>query len=239
MVVAQINPWETDALYREIFDDRCYTNHGIEVSGSAPVVDVGANIGLATLFFHSEAPQAPIVAVEPAPEPRTALEQNVQRFAIDAKIVPAALGAKEGVETFQFYPSHTISSGIHADAGRDVPLVEAFFHNTGVVPTEPSGRPDLSEIQELTCPMKTLSEVIEWGALDTIGLLKVDAERCERAILEGIRSEHWDRIRQIVLEVHNGLAEAEIMAAALASHGMTVTVTSDALTEHILYARRA
>ena len=47
--VAQQNKNETDYLYREIFERRCYLQHGVSIERGDWVVDVGANIGLFSL----------------------------------------------------------------------------------------------------------------------------------------------------------------------------------------------
>ena len=54
-----------------------------------------------------------------------------------------------------------------------------------------------------SCPLVTVSDVIDSHDLERVGLLKVDVERAELAVLRGIRPEHWRRIRQVVMEVHD------------------------------------
>lgn len=39
--------------------------------------------------------------------------------------------------------------------------------------------------------------------LKTVDLLKIDVERAEMAVLEGVSVEHWPKIRQLVMEVHD------------------------------------
>lgn len=54
------NGWEVDAsspsevefLYREIFEEQSYLQHGITVQDGDVVVDVGANIGACPLLKH-------------------------------------------------------------------------------------------------------------------------------------------------------------------------------------------
>jgi hypothetical protein len=65
--VAHLNQYETDYVYKEIFEDECYTRHGIRLPDGATVVDIGANIGLFSLFALSRSPNAKIYAFEPAP----------------------------------------------------------------------------------------------------------------------------------------------------------------------------
>lgn len=41
-------------LYREIYERRCYLQHGLTLPRGGTVIDVGANIGLASLFFAEQ-----------------------------------------------------------------------------------------------------------------------------------------------------------------------------------------
>ena len=51
------------SAWRYIFDDQCYQ---FECSSEFPVIlDLGANIGLASYFFHQRYPKAKIIAIEP------------------------------------------------------------------------------------------------------------------------------------------------------------------------------
>jgi FkbM family methyltransferase len=65
-------------------------------NGKNPViVDAGANIGAATLLFHSQFPEAHIVSIEPEPGNFSILRKNVQgKSRVTA--LQAAIGATEG-----------------------------------------------------------------------------------------------------------------------------------------------
>ena len=56
---------------------------------------------------------------------------------------------------------------------------------------------------EFECPLVTVSDVVDSHELDRIDLLKVDVERAELAVLRGVRSEHWSKVRQVAMEVHD------------------------------------
>ena len=62
------------------------------------------------------------------------------------------------------------------------------------------------------CPLRTLSSVIDEHGLERIDLLKIDVEKSEAQVLRGIRPEHWDRIRQLVVEVHTRELLQEVTA---------------------------
>jgi FkbH-like protein len=65
--IVHLNRYETDYLYREIFEEQCYLRHGIRLEDGATVVDIGANIGLFSLFVASRCANAKVYAFEPAP----------------------------------------------------------------------------------------------------------------------------------------------------------------------------
>ena len=65
--IVHLNQYETDYLYKEIFEDECYLKHGICLPDGATVVDIGANIGLFSLFVMSRCRNPRIYAFEPAP----------------------------------------------------------------------------------------------------------------------------------------------------------------------------
>jgi iturin family lipopeptide synthetase A len=52
-----------------------------------------------------------------------------------------------------------------------------------------------------TCQLTTISNIIDEYKVQKIDLLKIDVEKAELDVLQGIRDEDWDKIKQIVMEV--------------------------------------
>jgi amino acid adenylation domain-containing protein len=67
MLVKMQNKSETDFLYREIFEGEGYLRHGITLEANACVFDVGANIGMFSLFVAQHAPEATVYAFRRPP----------------------------------------------------------------------------------------------------------------------------------------------------------------------------
>ena len=67
MPVFQKNRAETEFLYEEVFVDT-YLKHGVALRDGDTVFDVGANIGLFSMFAASRARGATLFAFEPIPE---------------------------------------------------------------------------------------------------------------------------------------------------------------------------
>ncbi len=60
-----------------------------------------------------------------------------------------------------------------------------------------------SNSQKITSSVITLSHLIETEKINTINLLKIDCEGEEINVLLGIKTEHWNIIQAIVMEVND------------------------------------
>lgn len=250
--IAHLVPYETEFLHREIFVEETYLRHGIELCDGACVFDVGANIGLFTLFVHSRCDNARVFAFEPAPPAYDVLRRNAAAHAPSTVVFDCGLGDENAERPFTYYPRSPAFSGFVADAARDHGALAAVVRNV-VRDQLPAGSPGLEPlVEQLThgrldariyrCPTRTLSSVIGEHALERIDLLKIDAEGSERAVLAGIADEHWPLVRQLVAEVHDP-ADGERLRAFLAERGFDVVVdTSNELLRRTgfvhLFARR-
>ena len=130
MAVAEQNRNETEYLFREIFENRCYVSHGIRLP-EAPVVDVGANIGMFSLFVARHRPAARIYAFEPLAPLFETLQVNAGFYAPGARLFPFGLAERERREEFTFYPRYTMMSGrsASADAAGEVEVIKRFLTN--------------------------------------------------------------------------------------------------------------
>ncbi|NLS98003.1 MAG: FkbM family methyltransferase [Planctomycetaceae bacterium] len=76
----------------------------------------------------------------------------------------------------------------------------------------------------VTCPLRVLSDVIRENNVEQIDLLKLDAERSELDILAGLVESDWERIRQAVVEVHEGDAAVQQVRQLFLDRGFHVAV---------------
>jgi hypothetical protein len=53
------------------------------------------------------------------------------------------------------------------------------------------------------CEVRTLSEVVRTWDVPRVDLLKIDVEGSEWEVLAGVAPELWQRVRQVVVEVHD------------------------------------
>ena len=223
---------ELDLLLHEIFDSQPYTRHGVVLSDGMCVVDLGANLGLFSLWCTLQARELRIVACEPIPPLAELARRNLAgASASRVTLLACGLGDSQATREVSYYPRATACSTLYAAAteeqmpelysGTEIRLADlwsihkgAFLLGLAVWPIYPWVRRQLvrrvlskalSERQDHPCPFTTLSALIDEHELDRIDLLKIDVQGSESQILAGIRDEHWDRIGSIAMEVNRFL----------------------------------
>ncbi len=211
--IAHLNQYETEYLYQEIFGDRVYLKHGIVFNEDDCIIDVGANIGLFTLFAQQKSPKGTIYAFEPAPHAFDKLETNAKLYCQNTHLFNCGLGGETKEETFTFYPRSSVFSSFAADTEQDEKAIRSIIINMlqrdSSLDEESLERladeflKDRLERETYQAQLRTLSEIIEEYKIEKIDLLKLDAEKSELAILQGIKDNHWSLIKQIVIEVHD------------------------------------
>ena len=211
--IAHLNQYETEYLYQEIFVDRVYLRHGIVLNEDDCIIDVGANIGLFTLFAQQKSPKGTIYAFEPAPHAFDKLQINAKLYCPNTHLFNCGLGGERREETFTFYPRSSVFSSFAADAEQDEKAIRSVIinmlqrdHSLDEESLEKLADEFIKDrLKEETyqVQLRTLSEIIEEYKIKKIDLLKLDAEKSELAILQGINNHHWSLIKQIVMEVHD------------------------------------
>src|SRR6266481_1143421 len=229
MSVAHLNKNETDLLYQEIFEEECYLQHGILLEDGACVFDVGANIGLFTLFVNERCRQARVFSFEPIPRTFEKLQANVARYGLAAQLYPYGLAEAAGEAQFTFYPKASAMSGRYANAEEEASVTRTFLERQDQRLREYADELLAERFvgQAVNCPLKTVSQVIEEQQLQRLDLLKIDVEKSELGVLQGIEEEDWSKIKQIVVEVHDEHGRLTAVKQLLASHGYRVVVDQD------------
>ncbi|HTX41449.1 MAG TPA: FkbM family methyltransferase [Acidobacteriaceae bacterium] len=224
-----LNPDEARFMHSEVFGARCYLQHGVELHDEDCVVDVGANIGMATLFFHRERKGVRIFAFEPNPAAAGCLRANIELYGINARVFDCGLMSEPGTAEFTLYPANTVASGFRADADHEREITRTYMINNGVAP---HGADRFVEAlyrreEKFVCPVRTLSEIVDEERLERIDLLKINVERTEREVLGGIRQDHWMRIRQVAMEVTDLGGGLSAVVEMLRSLGFRVVVEQE------------
>ncbi len=243
--IAQLNRIETDYLYQEIFEQSCYLRHGVTLPADACVLDVGANIGMFTLFVGRESPGARIYAFEPIGAIHEALRVNASRSGASVTCLPYGLGEAETRETFVYYPQFSARSGLseYADAASEIEVIKRFIGNEERLGVEGAGEL-LAQVDELVadrfvgeleeCRVRRLSSVLREEGISRVDLLKIDVQRAEQRVLEGIDEEDWSLIGQVAMEVHDdptgaSAGRVEWIVDLLTRQGFSTVVEQDEL----------
>jgi syringomycin synthetase protein SyrE len=208
--VVQTNPSEVEFTYDEIFEERSYLRHGVVLPDQAVIFDVGANIGMFSLFAGMSCRNARIFAFEPVPQTYEMLCLNASLYDLNITPLNAALAEQAGTATFTYYPRVSIFSGRFADRTGERDIIRAFLRNSA---SKERAEPSADDIEAMLaerfqgtpveCELRTISQAIEQYGLGSIDLLKIDAEKSELEVLQGVDAADWPKIRQVVLEVHD------------------------------------
>ena len=233
MTIEHHGSFQTSIIYKEVFEDEVYLKHGITLNDGDVVFDVGANIGLFTLFVNRKCPSAQIYAFEPLPPNFELLRANVARYGVDAKLFNCGLSETSALANFTFYPQAAGLSGRVTDRAADKESTRAIVvdwinHTAETNQLLPQAQLDelLDEYlraETFSCPIKTLSQVIREQQIERIDLLKIDVESSELDVLSGIDDEDWPRIKQIALEVHSR-PMLESILSLLRAHGFELVI---------------
>ena len=140
----------------EIFVRSEYEIPGFDWSAVRTVVDVGANVGMATMWIAQRAPQARFVAVEPAPATAARLRANLVCNGLDSRV-------------------DVVVAGVAAEPGRGSMVFESGFSSHAFVAHTSDGEVELA----------TLDAVIDRTGEEVVDLLKIDCEGGEYEVLRG------------------------------------------------------
>lgn len=169
---------EFKIIYSDIFKKKMYE---IDLKTTSPkILDIGAHIGVATIYFKQQYPKAHIVSFEPNPYTFKLLEQNViQNNLTDVDIVNAAVGDKDAESTFY------ISTQDPEEAWSwDNAMVKNKWY-------------DPKKTREIKVRTTTLKKYLK----TEVDLLKIDIEGMEERVLKGAE-EDLRNVKNIVMEFH-------------------------------------
>jgi len=219
-----LNAPEARATLHEICDDQLYLQAGVSISPGDVVLDIGANIGVFTLYAAKQGAQ--VYAYEPMPSTYGVLQQNVKAHGLCRLVHARNIGLSDRVEEkmmFHYLNLSVCDAWVAQDKLFDH-LVENW--ETALEILENADPDQYSAIRRLEsqsqqqdaahqwikklstsavqirCKFDTLSQVISEENIRTIDLLKLDAELADWEILRGVKVEDWGRIRQVAMEIH-------------------------------------
>lgn len=233
-----LQPEEVPVLYEQIQD---YIKYGIKLCEGDTIFDVGANIGLFSLWANQQCHQnVNVFAFEPIAAIYEVLQANANRFNPEKiKVFPCGLAQESKSIQFAYHPNATMLSTAYQD---DLPELQNQLQQTVVrnIKNAPKSvrwlrwlPPFLRSLliqskldnafrtQQVTCQLRTLSEIIREHQIERINLLKIDVEKSELDVFLGIAAQDWQKIEQIVVEVHDLEQRLQKITDLLNKHGFT------------------
>ncbi|MEK7990893.1 MAG: amino acid adenylation domain-containing protein [Thiotrichaceae bacterium] len=243
MTIIHQNKAETDFIYHEIFSQNSYLQHDVCIPDNAVVIDVGANIGLFSLFA-AQYPNTKIFAFEPIPPIFNNLSLNTQIYNANVKLYACGLADKNKTANFSYYPYASLISGQFADKDAEKQVLTNYLEKYQYL-TETQKQNLLEETlttKRFECELRTLSDIIAENKIQQIDLLKIDVEKSELLVLQGIQQQDWDKIQQIVIEVHNEDGRLTKIKQLLTLHQFKFAIEQESELQHTqlytIYAKR-
>lgn len=171
------NEVEFKQLYEEIFKKHLYYIH---LDNPQPfIIDAGAHVGLASLYFKSLFPNSQIVSFEPLPLLVQCFQQNIIFHEVEGvQIIPHAVSDREGsiilfhdAEKINYWPSTT-----------------SIF-------------PGAWNLRQKTQPLPVTSTRLSQYIDRPVDILKIDIEGLETKVLQEIRPKlHF--VKHLLIEFH-------------------------------------
>jgi FkbM family methyltransferase len=168
------------SLCREIFVHRSYDQDF--ANDPRVIVDVGANIGLSSVFYATKYPQARILAVEPESSNYKVLLDNISP-----------------------YPNITAMQAALWHENSEIPMFDPGTGNTTfrVWKNKTSG----TEAPSQTVRALTMDGLLLELGSERVDLLKVDIEGAEKEVFGSGATAWTERVGLIAIEIHDWLRE--------------------------------
>jgi FkbM family methyltransferase len=161
------------------------------------VYDIGANIGIASLYFSSVFPGARFYGFEPVPQNYEVCRLNYENLP-GSEVFPWAVGERSGSAKFEFAENDLRGGGLHG--------------------AQTIGD-DLSK-KAIDVQVYSIADLIKERKLPRPDLLKIDVEGAELEVLKGIGNEGAS-IRRMLIETHGEQVRLDCMRW-IADHGFIV-----------------
>jgi 31-O-methyltransferase len=221
--LAQLGP-----IVREIVDEGEYDGAWTASARQSVVFDVGANVGVSAIHFVLDFDVSMVYAFEPVPALAATLRRNLAACGVPKDRVrvlerPASSSTRP-VEVV-YYPKAAGMSGLYADAESEAALSVAYLRNCGLSAEDAYdlAADRFSYVERTTVTATTVSSVIEAERVDRIDLLKIDVEKSELDVIDGIDEGHWPLVKNLVVEIHDIDGRVASLAERLRARGFVVS----------------
>jgi len=180
---------DTQFLYDETFVSQIYHHKDMQIPDRATIMDVGANVGIYSIWAHRRYRTQSIYCYEASPRTFGYLEDNIRRLVDPAVTKVEAVNqavASRGGETLVLHQPTQVS-------GLSTLLTQDQVPWLARVAAE-------RELETHEVISTTVSEQIAAHRIETIDMLKIDVEGYFLEVLKGIAPADLGRIRNIAME---------------------------------------
>jgi len=172
-------------VFDQIFIDAILGELVSRVRAACIIVDLGANVGYASVFFLNAFPDAFVLAVETDPLNAEICAQNLAPYGDRTRVIQAAI--------WSHVTRLTLSRGSFRD-GKE--------WATQVGPTRPDENSDVEAVD--------MPSILRMCPQPTIDILKIDIEGSETTLFGGSAKNWQTHVRNFCVEIHSAEALANI-----------------------------
>lgn len=202
-------------IFNQVWLTRSYAFPGFEIRTNDIVFDIGAHIGLFTVYAARCARLGRVYAFEPVPENFSLLEKNITLNNLEnVSLIQKAIGGTNGIRDFILY------------SGKNTAAHSFAYSN-------------ITRDNFMKVIATTLDSFVTEQNISAIHFLKLDCEGAEYEILPSLSKKTLYMIEKIGMEYHNVDGEKNIsyVKKFLEDNGFQVTVMTRG--DNMLYAIRA
>jgi FkbM family methyltransferase len=263
-----INEYETRVLIYEIFYQNSYLINDLNLNPGSVIIDVGANIGLFSLFALKHCKyDAVIYSFEPIPDSFECLKRNLAPFSNKVQLYNMGIGDVveecsveftlfgDDFSTATYKPMDKMISNYNPLQDYNTLLKISRFRNRflyKLLRFLPFMRNYLikknfkkqTQEKKVICTLTSLGQFIEKNKIEHVDFIKIDVEGAEFDVVKSIKPEQFSMIKQLCIEVHDINNRVEQLDAYLQEHGYITQIHRNSIYEdlgfnqHMIYAKR-
>lgn len=180
LIEININSDADESVFNEIFTEREYKIlDSFIVAVKSPIIDIGAHVGMFSVYCSCFNPMMQIFAYEPDSENYAAMKENLKlNNARNVFIKNVAIGA---------------------EVGERILYLSRDSHNHSIIGAEGAG--DFSGVEKKVQAV-TLERILEQNRLASVSLVKMDSEGAEFEIFENLPATVFAAVENFYVEYH-------------------------------------